>query len=129
MSEAHGELFGSCGGKMEDRVVHRYVGLGFFDDDLWFVRITFAAGLNRKRKEHAADLFIITHVGFGFFLRSMADSLGQNSDFQEMIWIEINKIHVAIFADHLDFVSRRSIDVFASDILEGASFFLPIHKR
>src|SRR5204863_5443174 len=129
MSEAHGKLSGSCGWKMEDRVVHGYVGLGFFNDHLLFVRIAFATCFNRKWNEHAADLFIIAYVGFGFFLGPVADSLGQDSDFQEMIWIEINKVHIAILADHLYFVGRRSIDIFASEILKGASFFLPINER
>ena len=86
-------------------------------------------GLDRERNEHAADFFVIADVGLGFFLRAVPNPLRQNPDFEKMIWIEVNKIHVAIFPDHFDFVGRRSIDIFAAEIFNRTSFCFPIDQR
>ena len=45
-----------------------------------------------------------------------------------MVRVEIDKIHIAIFADHLDFVGRCSIDIFPAEILERALLRFPIHQ-
>ena len=56
---------------MEDSVVHRHVGFGFIDNDLLFVRIALAPGLDRERNEHATDFFVIANIGFHFLLRAV----------------------------------------------------------
>jgi len=59
-----------------------------------------------NRKPVFRDLFIITHVGFGFLFFLAAPMAGPIRcvkiirNFPEMIWIEIQqKFHFAIFAD------------------------------
>ena len=64
---------------MENRIVNRQIGLGFFDDNFLFVRVALAPGFDRGRK-HAGGLFIISEISFNFLLCTVFDPLRQNSD-------------------------------------------------
>jgi hypothetical protein len=45
-----------------------------------------------------------------------------------VIGIEVEEAHVAVLPNNLQFVSKRSIYIFRSEIIDRASFGLPIYQ-
>ena len=122
------ELLGRGSRKVENAVIDADVGFAFVDDRFLFVVRSFASGFYRKRNEYAADLFIIAQVGLYFHLRAVLDALVDDANLQKVIGIEINEVNVAIFADDLQLVRQRAVDVFRPQIIDCASLGLPVVK-
>jgi hypothetical protein len=114
---------------MKDRVIDRHIRFRLFNDDLLFIWIALAPGLQGKRNENTGDFFVITDVRLYFCLCTLHHSLRDHTNLEKMIRIEVNKIHVPILAHHLELMRLRSIHVFRSEIFDRALLSLPIDQR
>ena len=59
----------------------------------------------------------------------MFRALADRADFQEMVRVEVNDEHVAVFARDLELIRWRAVHVFGAERLDTAALGLPVYQR